>query len=277
MQRWRSTPPLLRIRHTTAHGNSYSLDNAVRSLHHGADLQAGTPVAWLIELDFGELPFSLRSPPFFFIYCKPLSIVPQTSHLTDTTLAILAGGAGSRMGKPKGFLKLGNQPILDYLLDHLAWPGPTILVTAPGREHPPGWRRFAREVSDPISGGGPLRGVLTALEHLETPLLLVSTIDMPGIHLTHAAWMLTELRNSPTTLGAVSRRIVEGRSQIEPFPLALRRAARPIVGRRLLEGKRSVNALLDEPGFVGIDSPDDWAPRVWTNLNIPADLSGFVP
>ena len=74
------------------------------------------------------------------------------------------------MGQPKGLLTLKGQPILDYLLDALAWPGPTLLVTAPGREHPPGWERFDNEAADPESGGGPLRGVLTALESMRHSL-----------------------------------------------------------------------------------------------------------
>ena len=40
-----------------------------------------------------------------------------------------------------------------------------MLVTAPGFERPPGFERFGREVVDPIAGIGPLRGVLTAIEH----------------------------------------------------------------------------------------------------------------
>ncbi|MDB5911273.1 MAG: hypothetical protein JWP34_5390, partial [Massilia sp.] len=80
----------------------------------------------------------------------------------DVTLAILAGGEGSRMGKAKGLLRVGpepGQPILGYLLNRLAWRGPTMLVTAPGRDHPPGWEQFDRELIDPEAGGGPLRGV----------------------------------------------------------------------------------------------------------------------
>ena len=37
--------------------------------------------------------------------------------MTDVTLAILAGGAGSRMGMPKAELRIGGRPILEHLLD----------------------------------------------------------------------------------------------------------------------------------------------------------------
>src|SRR3954467_6767125 len=90
-----------------------------------------------------------------------------------TTLVILAGGAGSRMGKPKGGLLIDDRPILEYLLDRFRWPGPTLLVTAPGREHPPGCQRFDLEAVDPVSDAGPLRGILTALENATTDQVVV--------------------------------------------------------------------------------------------------------
>ena len=57
---------------------------------------------------------------------------------------------------------------MEYLLEQLGWLAPTLLVTAPGREKPPGREHFAREVVDAVAGEGPLRGVLTALEATET-------------------------------------------------------------------------------------------------------------
>jgi len=50
----------------------------------------------------------------------------------------MAGGQGQRMGMPKGLMRLNDVPILASLHNRLAWPGPTILVTTPGREKPPG-------------------------------------------------------------------------------------------------------------------------------------------
>jgi molybdopterin-guanine dinucleotide biosynthesis protein A len=196
---------------------------------------------------------------------------------SDTTLAILAGGEGSRMGMPKAQLILGGVPILDYLLDHFAWPGPTMLVTARGRENPPGFRRFTTEVTDPESGGGPLRGVLTALENLQTPLLLLLTVDMPGIRFEQCKPLVDHLRNEPASLGVMTRRISQGSAQIEPFPLSLRLAARPIIECRLKDRRRSVLGLLEERGFSVLDADKDRAEQTWTNLNLPSDLKHFRP
>ena len=60
----------------------------------------------------------------------------------SVTLAVLAGGEGSRMGLPKAELAIQDKPLLTFLLDRLKWPGPTLLVTAPGREHPPGFEQI---------------------------------------------------------------------------------------------------------------------------------------
>ena len=117
-----------------------------------------------------------------------------------TTLAILAGGEGARMGRPKGELRVGNQPILEYLLERMAWRGPTLLVTSPGREHPAGWQRFHAEAVDPVAGLGPLRGVLTALEHAATPHVLVTTVDMPEIDATALRWLLEQFVQRPKAI-----------------------------------------------------------------------------
>jgi hypothetical protein len=45
------------------------------------------------------------------------------TQLSQTTLAILAGGGGTRMGRAKGLLEIRGKPILEYLLERFDWPG----------------------------------------------------------------------------------------------------------------------------------------------------------
>lgn len=189
----------------------------------------------------------------------------------DVTLAILAGGEGSRMGKPKGLLTIRGEPILSYLLRRISWPGPTMLVTAPGREHPPGWQAFGREVTDP-QAAGPLRGVLTALEHLQTPLLVVLTVDMPFIGVEHIRWLLARFEEHSEHAGLMMRRAASAGRQIEPFPSAYRDIALPFIRQSLEKNRRSVHGLLDGSLFLAVDVPAEWEARAWTNLNQPADL-----
>jgi molybdopterin-guanine dinucleotide biosynthesis protein A len=185
--------------------------------------------------------------------------------LADVTLAVLAGGEGSRMGRPKALLEVNGQPILDWLLDQFRWPGPTLLVTAPGREHPPGAERFDREVLDEIAGQGPLRGVLTALDASRTELLLVTTVDMPHVGPEQAKWLVEQLGDHA---GVMCRR----GNQAEPFPLVLRRATRDTVRDTMNAGERSVRSL--SRSVCVVVSPG-WSDDVWTNLNRPEDLTAW--
>jgi len=150
-----------------------------------------------------------------------------------------------------------------------------MLVTAPGREHPPAAERFDREAQDPPGGGGPLRGIRTALEHLQTPLLVVMPVDMPEVRLAHLRFLVDELSRRPQCRGLLLRRSLEGIEQIEPFPSAFRRSALELVTDRLAAGKASVHRLAENPAFELIDSPGDWPSHIWTNLNSPADLAAY--
>jgi molybdopterin-guanine dinucleotide biosynthesis protein A len=189
----------------------------------------------------------------------------------DVTLAILAGGEGSRMGFPKGELRLDGRPILPMLLDQLAWEGPTLLVTAPGREHPSGWEGFGREVVDPVGGQGPLRGVLTALENSSTAVTVVTAVDMPLIAADHLRWVARELDRRPHAVGLMLK---QG-GQVQPLPAAFRAAAQVHVRRTLESNRRSLHGLLSDPSFVTLDAPHEWGDKAWINLNSPGDLASL--
>ena len=193
--------------------------------------------------------------------------------MTDVTLAILAGGEGARMGMPKGELRVAAEPILVYLLRQIAWKGPTMLVTAPGRERPAGHQLFDREVVDPVAGQGPLRGVLTALEHAGTPIVAVTTVDMPNVRGGDLRWLVARLDDTPNAMGLMLRRGAE----IEPFPGAYRTAAASAIRAQVDAKRLSVRGLADQAGFGTLPAPRDWDEReVWTNLNRPDDLAAFL-
>ena len=189
----------------------------------------------------------------------------------SVTLAILAGGRGERMGRAKGELRVGDKPILTYLLERMRWAGPTMVVTAPGRERPPGVEGFDREVVDPVEGMGPVRGVVTALENCATELLVVTSVDMPGVGREQVEWLVERIGEAPDAAGVMIRR----GETIEPMPGVFRcsRARRPCYEE--LQGRRSLRALADREEFVVLPSPAEWGEQVWTNLNEPGDLVAF--
>jgi molybdenum cofactor guanylyltransferase len=206
------------------------------------------------------------------IVAAALTLALTLLHMTNVTLAILAGGAGSRMGAPKAELRVGEEPILAYLLRRFAWDGPTMLVTAPGRERPTGHELLAREVVDPVPGQGPLRGVLTALENAATDVVIIATVDMPGVGGEQLRWLVGELSRRADALGVMTRR----GEAVEPFPCAMRRDGRDALAREIAADRRSVRRLCERSEFVAVDAPREWGERVWANLNRPEDLEGFA-
>ena len=188
---------------------------------------------------------------------------------TDVTLAILAGGEGTRMGRPKASLRVNDRPILEHLIDRFAWPGPTMLITAPGRERPPGAERFTRQCVDPVAGQGPLRGILTALENAPGPLVAVLAVDMPLVERRHVEELIGRA-GVTTSLATICARMIDGRRQIEPFPSIFHVDAADVIRARLARGERAVARLTDEPRVATADV--NWEPVTWLNLNHPTDL-----
>ena len=186
----------------------------------------------------------------------------------STTLAILAGGEGARMGRAKAHLRVNDQPILEHLLDRISWGGPTLLITAPGREAPPGALRFTRERVDAVAGQGPLRGVLTALEDAPTRRVVIVAVDMPLIERHHLEELLDR---AGASLALMPAHEVEGRRQVEPFPSIFHVDAIDTIRARLARDERSVARLGDaDLRFANIDV--NWEPTAWLNLNHPSDL-----
>ena len=197
--------------------------------------------------------------------------------MRDVALAILAGGEGSRMGSPKGELRLGGRPILSVLRERFDWPGPTLVVTAPGREHPTGWELFDREVPDPSVGEGPLRGVLTALENAPAGIVVVTAVDMPLVSRAQLEWVVAELRGRPDAVCVMPMQRRDEVRQVQPFPSAFRVEAAPLVRLLLAKNRRSLHGLLNDLSVFAVDAPAEWGDAVWTNLNTPADLDALGP
>ena len=192
------------------------------------------------------------------------------SDFSDVTLAVLAGGEGSRMGKAKSELRIEGEPILIWLMEKIKWTGPTMLVTAPGREHPSGFEIFDTEVVDPVAGVGPILGLLTALENARSEFLIVVTVDMPMVRREHLRWVVEAMRAKPQAAGFMC----ENQIEVQPFPSAWRcEKARTIVLEHFKTGARSVYSLQDHPDVIVTKA--QWPESTWLNLNGPEDLDAL--
>jgi molybdopterin-guanine dinucleotide biosynthesis protein A len=186
-----------------------------------------------------------------------------------STLAVLAGGEGSRMGAPKDLLRAGGRPVLRALLERLRWEGDTVLVAPHGGRLPPGHEEFDKVVCDATPGQGPLRGILTALSAgIGNKDIVVIPVDMPGVEREHLEWIGRQLSGRRSALGVMLKR----GERIEPFPSGFRIGAGAMIQRRLEAGALAVQQLAVEEDVEVVSPPLDWGDDVWRNVNAPEDL-----
>ena len=181
------------------------------------------------------------------------------------TALILAGGRATRLGGiVKATLDVGGETIFERQTRLLA-PRVTEIVVSTGTAK---WDPSPahRTVMDPIAGAGPLAGIAAGLAAVTTPWMLVVAGDMPDL----TGELFDRIIGAASdTIDAVGIRIGE---LPEPLLCALRvKAARPVVERRLAEGRLKASGLLTEDG-LRVAWIDDIDPAAVRNINTPADL-----
>jgi molybdopterin-guanine dinucleotide biosynthesis protein A len=188
---------------------------------------------------------------------------------------ILTGGASSRMGKPKGLLEFGAQPLIlrtVRLVEPLVFAVTT--VGAPERYATLGLHVIAdRQFATPDSRGGapgPLAGIASALTSSPTEWNLILACDLPYLTAEWVDWLLARAKDC-------SRQIVMPRTAggLEPLAAVYRReCAGPIVAA-LRRGIRKVTEAMGE-FRIEIVTARDWQPihpndRVLRNMNTRED------
>jgi len=188
----------------------------------------------------------------------------------DVSLAIIAGGRGSRLsGAPKGLLVHQGRSLLSRLLDLTPLVEDVLLVA----NDPEAYAPYAlRTVSDVMPDRGAPGGVHTALLYARTEWVLALGCDMPFVSPAVAELVLSE-RSGDLDIVAFE---VGGR--IEPL-LAVYRSAiaerwgRSLAGepsfRTLFQAFRS--RLLAQDALRAVD-PDM---RAVVSINTPSDLARF--
>jgi molybdopterin-guanine dinucleotide biosynthesis protein A len=94
------------------------------------------------------------------------------------TAAILAGGAGTRLGgRDKGLEPLGGKPLVEHVIAALRDVDALLIVANRNRD---AYARHARTIADATTERhGPLAGIAVACAACETPWLLTVPVDCP--------------------------------------------------------------------------------------------------
>lgn len=186
--------------------------------------------------------------------------------LTAITGAVLAGGRGLRMGGlDKGLLDYRGQPLIEWALSALRPQVGPLLVVA-NRNHSAYSRHCPHVYADDLTDfPGPLAGMLTALRHAPTELVLCVPVDAPAppadlAQRLYAAW---------ATGDAPGCSVFDG-ERAQPLFCLLHRRLAPSLERALAGGLRKVGQWQAQEGFTVVDFSD--ARAAFQNLNTPAQL-----
>ena len=189
---------------------------------------------------------------------------------SDVSLAIIAGGQGSRLaGTPKGLLTYHGRSFLSRVLDLQSALGEVLLVA---NEPAPYAAYLLRTVADAIPNRGAPGGVHAALTHARTEWILAVGCDMPFV--TRAAVeLLLSARADQTDIVAF-----EINGTLEPL-LALYRSAIAATWGSALSSHPSFRdlfrafrtTLLSEETLKAVDP----GMRATVSINTPEDLARF--
>ena len=182
---------------------------------------------------------------------------------------ILAGGRSSRMGRDKALLPVGDQRLIELVIQRIR-PAVERLMVIGGARNAPHLRDLPADavLMDLKPDHGPLMGIYTGLMHTETPLNLFVPCDMPWIE-----WRLVELLLSSCRGDIEAVASLHPLEGVQPFPLICHVRACRAIGALLNRGERSLQSLLHQPRtqLIKIEEPGLW--RSFTNVNTLSDYA----
>lgn len=167
----------------------------------------------------------------------------------DVTVAVLAGGKGSRIGGDKALIELDGRPLITYPLEAARRAGlPTVIVAKQATKLPPVTTQLLLEPDEPTH---PLLGIITALEHF--PVVIAVPCDMPFVE-PRALAALAEIQDDVALLAPG-----------QPFPSLYRRGCLAQL-RQALEADQSMRSTHAQSGLAPASaSSTDEAPRLTVN------------
>ncbi|MEO8461206.1 MAG: molybdenum cofactor guanylyltransferase MobA [Dokdonella sp.] len=187
------------------------------------------------------------------------------------TVAVLAGGAGARLGgRDKGLRRFNGRPLISWVVDRLREHASAHVAQLPilivANRNIDRYMTFAPTISDSRSGfAGPLAGIAAALAVCTTPWLLTVPVDCP----CPPSDLPSRLLDNAASRAAVSLVAHDGKRRQPLFALyrselATSAAAAVAGGQGVWQWQESLEAIevdfSDESAqFVNLNTPDDFS------------------
>lgn len=182
----------------------------------------------------------------------------------------MAGGRGERLaaGVPKALVRLGGRTLLERAIETLSSVCPDVRIAAPSAMPLP--VEPDRRIDDAAPGGGPLAGLVAALDGAGDDPVVVLGVDLPFVGEDTLRALLDALGEAPALVPSPGR---------IPQPLAAlyTRACAATLTRAYAAGERSVTRavlalaprLLDGAALARVPGGEG----AFFNVNTPQDLA----
>jgi len=185
----------------------------------------------------------------------------------EIPVALLAGGASKRMGRPKALLPFGTGTLLQHQLTKLYPLFDEILLVV--KDPPDAATGRARVLLDATPRQGAIFGLIRALEEV-TDHAFVLAIDLPLVSVDLIAGIAE--RGLATAAPAV---VAENRGRLEPLAAVWRRGVLPTARKQVAAGDFSLQSLARSAGAEILSEPEwkrfDPSGNSFSNLNTMND------
>lgn len=178
---------------------------------------------------------------------------------------ILAGGRGRRMGgADKGLLMLDGRAMIEHVIGRLRPQVNAIVISA--NRNLERYRQFARDVICDVhpNHSGPLAGIASGLQNVETDYLAVVPCDAPLFSRTLVARLVDAIQHAKANVA-----VAHDGARLQQAFLLLKRSIRDDVEKYLAEGGRKIETWLARHKVATADFSD--CRGAFTNVNDPLD------
>lgn len=184
--------------------------------------------------------------------------------MRDVTAVILCGGAGKRMGgEDKPLLEHAGRPLLQHIVDELAPACARILISANRNEDV--YEQYGKVIADQEPGRGPLEGIASCLDKVNTPWAFVCPGDAPFVVEEIPRRLMAALEGRTERLA-----VAHDGARRQHLHVLLSADHAAAIREYLDTGQRSVYAWLESQPLVEVVM-DDLA-MAFADLDEPGDL-----
>jgi len=190
---------------------------------------------------------------------------------------VLAGGASTRMGRPKAWLDAGGRPLLEHVVRRLVHPEHRILIVGSGGQELPDVEPLASRIDDAaeLVHAGPLSGIGSGLAWLrakEIGLAYLTSCDAAWTNASYVSFLRARLAAAPERDGVAPVERAPWGLRWQPLAALLKVEPAAQVAEQLLRaGERRAQELCQRLDCLPLDPSALPDRRVLTSCNTPAE------